>query len=60
MLVEVSNSLQGRDQQLTVLENEQKVLTEKLESQREAIQKLGQEYGSVSLTGRQDMMLGRV
>ena len=60
MLVEVSNSLQGRDQQLTVLENEQKVLAEKLESQREAIRKLGQEYGSVTLTGRQDMMLARV
>jgi capsular exopolysaccharide synthesis family protein len=60
MLVEVSNSLQGRDQQLTVLENEQKVLTDKLESQREAIRQLGQEYGSVSLTGRQEMMLGRV
>jgi len=60
MLVEVSNSLQGRDQQLTVLENEQKVLAEKLESQREAIRQLGQEYGSVTLTGRQDMMLARV
>ncbi|MBE3144412.1 MAG: polysaccharide biosynthesis tyrosine autokinase [Planctomycetes bacterium] len=60
MLVEVSSSLQGRDQQLTVLENEQKVLTEKLESQREAIRQLGQEYGSITLTGRQDMMLNRV
>jgi capsular exopolysaccharide synthesis family protein len=60
MLVEVSNSLQGRDQQLTVLENEQKVLAEKLESQREAIRQLGQEYGSIALTGRQDMMLNRV
>jgi capsular exopolysaccharide synthesis family protein len=60
MLVEVSSSLQGRDQQLTVLENERKVLTDKLESQREAIRQLGQEYGSVTLTGRQDMMLGRV
>ncbi len=60
MLVEVSNSLQGRDQQLTVLENEQKVLAEKLESQRETIRQLGQEYGSVTLTGRQDMMLARV
>ena len=60
MLVEVSNSLQGRDQQLTVLENEQKVLADKLGSQREAIQRLGQEYGSIALTGRQDMMLNRV
>lgn len=60
MLVEVSSSLQGQDQKLTVLENERKVLAEKLESQRQAIQMLGQEYGSVTLTGRYDMMLGRV
>jgi len=60
MLVEVSSSLQGQDQKLTVLENERKVLAEKLESQREAIRLLGQEYGSVTLTGRYDMMLQRV
>jgi succinoglycan biosynthesis transport protein ExoP len=60
MLVEVSSSLQGRDQQLTVLENERKILAEKLESQREAIRQLGQQYGSITLTGRQDMMLNRV
>jgi len=60
MLVEVSNSLQGQGQKLTVLENERKVLAEKLENQREAIQRLGQEYGSVALTGRQNMMLERV
>jgi capsular exopolysaccharide synthesis family protein len=60
MLVEVSSSLQGQDQKLTVLENERKVLASKLESQRQAIQMLGQEYGSVTLTGRYDMMLGRV
>jgi len=60
MLIEVSNSLQGQDQMLTVIENERKVLAEKLENQRDAIRKLGQEYGSITLTGRQDMMLGRV
>jgi succinoglycan biosynthesis transport protein ExoP len=60
MLVEVSSSLQGRDQTLTVLENERKILADKLESQREAIQQLGQEYGSTTLTARQNMMLERV
>jgi uncharacterized protein involved in exopolysaccharide biosynthesis len=60
MLIEVSDSLQGRDQTLTIIENERKVLGEKLNSQREAIRQLGQEYGSISLTGRQDMMMGRV
>jgi len=60
MLIEVSTSLQGQDQTLTVIENERKVLAEKLDKQREAIQQLGQEYGSVTLTARQNMMLERV
>ncbi len=60
MLVEVSSSLQGRDQTLTVLENERKVSADKLENQREAIRQLGQEYGSITLTGRHNMMLERV
>jgi succinoglycan biosynthesis transport protein ExoP len=60
MLIEVSDSLQGRDQTLTIIENERKVLGEKLNSQREAIRQIAQEYGSLSLTGRQDMMMRRV
>jgi capsular exopolysaccharide synthesis family protein len=60
MLIEVSNSLQGKDQTLTVIESERKILAEKLEKQRDAIRQLGQEYGSVTLTGRQNMMLERV
>ena len=60
MLVEVSNSLQGQDQTLTLLENERKVLAEKLDSQREAIQQMAQEYGSVALNERQSVMLQRV
>ncbi len=60
MLVEVASSLRGQGQKLTVLENERKVLAEKLENQREAIGQLGQEYGSVTLDGRHDMMLQRV
>lgn len=60
MLVEVSSSLQGQDQKLTVLENERKIVAEKLGNLREAIQRLGQEYGSITLTGRYDMMLDRV
>jgi capsular exopolysaccharide synthesis family protein len=60
MAVEVSNSSQGEDQKLTVLENERKVLTEKLQGQRETIRQLAQEYGTVTLNSRQDMMLQRV
>jgi capsular exopolysaccharide synthesis family protein len=60
MLVEVSSSLQGRDQTLTVLENERKVLADKLENQREAIRQMAQEYGTSALDDRQSMMLQRV
>jgi len=60
MAVEVSNSAQGEDQKLTVLENERKVLAEKLQSQRTAITQLAQEYGTAALDGRQNMMLQRV
>ncbi len=60
MAVEVSNSAAGQDRKLGVLEDERKVLTEKLQSQREAIHQLAQEYGTTALAGRQDMMLQRV
>jgi len=60
MAVEVSSSTQGQDRNLTVLENERKVLAEKLQRQRQTITQLAQEYGTVTLDGRQDMMLQRV
>ena len=60
MAVEVSSSAQGQDRKLTVLEDERKVLAEKLKRQRETIRQLAQEYGTVTLDGRQDMMLQRV
>jgi succinoglycan biosynthesis transport protein ExoP len=60
MAVEVSSSAQGEGQKLTVLENERKVLAEKLQSQRTAITQLAQEYGTAALDGRQNMMLQRV
>jgi uncharacterized protein involved in exopolysaccharide biosynthesis len=60
MAVEVASSIDEEGQNLTVLENERKVLTEKLQSQRAAITQLAQEYGTVTLDGRQNMMLQRV
>lgn len=60
MAVEVSSSAQGQDRKLTVLEDERKVLVEKLKSHRETIRQLAQEYGTAALSGRQDMMLQRV
>ena len=60
MAVEVSSSARTEDQKLTVMENERKMLTEKLKRQRETINQLAQEYGTTALGGRQDMMLQRV
>jgi len=60
MAVVVSSSTQDQDRRLTVLENERKVLAEKLQRQRQTITQLAQEYGTVALDGRQDMMLQRV
>jgi succinoglycan biosynthesis transport protein ExoP len=60
MAVQVASSTDEEGKTLTVLENERKVLAEKLQSQRTAITQLAQEYGTVSLNGRQDMMLQRV
>jgi len=60
MAVKVSTSAQGEEQKLRVLENESKVLEEKLHSQQKAINQLAQEYGTTTLGSRQDMMLQRV
>ncbi|MGA2094495.1 MAG: AAA family ATPase, partial [Sedimentisphaerales bacterium] len=48
------------DQKLSVLEAEKRTLADKLETQREAIRKLAEEFGTVTLDGRQNMMLQRV
>jgi capsular exopolysaccharide synthesis family protein len=60
MAIEGSSSAQDEDRNLRVLEDERKVLSDTLTRQRESIHQLAQEYGSTSLTGRQDMMLQRV
>ena len=50
----------ARAEQINILENERKLLQEKMDSYRQTIQKLAQEYGSVDLSARQDMMSKRV
>lgn len=60
MATAVSDSSNAENQKLSLLENEQKVLLQKLESQRETILKLGQEFGATSLGSRYDMKLQRV
>ncbi|MHC4487915.1 MAG: polysaccharide biosynthesis tyrosine autokinase [Planctomycetota bacterium] len=60
MAVEVLASAQDRNTELTLLEDEREMLVEKLQSRRKAIHQLAQEYGTVNLDSRQDMMLRRV
>lgn len=60
MDVEVVSSVQDENQTLLILENQLKVLTTEIESQRNAIYQSGKEYGTIALDGRQDMMLQRV
>jgi len=50
MEVEVATASEGEGKKLTVLENEEKILDEKLKSQREEINNLAQKFGSKSPT----------
>jgi capsular exopolysaccharide synthesis family protein len=60
MAIEVLKEAQGGDQKLAVLENEQTVLTDKLERLRQTIHQMAEEYGSTALTDRQEIMLKRI
>ena len=60
MAVAVSDLSNSENQKLSLLESEQKLLYQKMESQRETIFKLGQEFGDTSLDGRYDIKLQRV
>ena len=60
MAIEVSKETKGGDHKLTILESEHKVLANKLKKQRQIIRQMAEEYGSVALTGRQEIMLKRV
>jgi succinoglycan biosynthesis transport protein ExoP len=60
MQIEVVSSDEDENRQLAILENRRDFLYEKIENDRKTIYQLGQEYGTVALEGRQDMMLQRV
>ena len=60
MDIEVVSSDEGENRNLAILENRRDFLYEKIENDRQTIYQLGQEYGTVALEGRQDMMLQRV
>ena len=60
MSVEVSNSARGGDEKLSVLDEEYRTLSEKMQKQRKIVRQMAEEFGTSALTGRQDMMLGQV
>jgi len=60
MEIEVISADEDENRQLAILENRRDFLYEKIENDRQMIYQLGQEYGTVALEGRQDMMLQRV
>ena len=60
MEIEVISSDEDENRQLAILETRRDFLYEKIENDRQTIYQLGQEYGTVALEGRQDMMLERV
>ncbi len=60
MAIVVSDETKGGDQKLTILENERRALSDNIERQRQEILRMAQEYGTVTLGGRHDMMLERV
>jgi len=60
MAVHITAAGEQESQKLDALESERKVLAEKLQSQRAAINELASVYGSKSLSERHDMKLKRV
>jgi succinoglycan biosynthesis transport protein ExoP len=60
MEIEVVSSDEDENRQLTILENRRDYLYERIENDRKTVYQLGQEYGTIALEGRQDMMLQRV
>ncbi len=60
MAIVVSDEAKSEDQKLTILENEYRALSNKLERQRQMIHEMAKEYGTHSLDSRQEMMLQRV
>ena len=60
MAIVVSDEAKGGDHKLSVLENEHRVLSDKLQRQRQTIRQMAEEYGSTVLTDRQEIMLQRV
>jgi capsular exopolysaccharide synthesis family protein len=60
MGIMVDEETKGGDQSLTILENEARALTNKLEKQQQVINEMAQEYGTSALDEYHQMMFHRV
>ena len=60
MAVEVTRTTEREGGTLTVLENERDTLTNKLDSYRESIRQMSQEFGASDMTSRVEMKMRRV
>lgn len=60
MAVVVSKETDDENQKISILENERKMLLAKLNQQKQDIRELADEYGTDSLTARQEITLQRV
>jgi polysaccharide biosynthesis transport protein len=60
MAVGVSSSTTDEDKTLSILEDERKVRLDEISAYREQIYRLAQEYGTDTLSGRQDMKLRNI
>jgi len=60
MAIEVTSAIKEEERDLTLLEDEQKLLANKMDSYGAQIAQMANEYGSKKLAGRYDMKLTRV
>ncbi|MBN1975107.1 MAG: polysaccharide biosynthesis tyrosine autokinase [Sedimentisphaerales bacterium] len=60
MILGQTNSIEDEDTSLSILDSERKDLEGKIKSASQSILKLAEEYGTDTLTGRQEMMIQRI
>ncbi|OHB60647.1 MAG: hypothetical protein A2Y12_02915 [Planctomycetes bacterium GWF2_42_9] len=60
MTIVASEEVKDGDHKLTVLENERRVMGEKIERQRKTLNDMAQEFGTIVLDNRQQMMMNHI
>lgn len=60
MTIVATEELKDGDHKLTVLEDERRIMAEKIERQRKTLNDMAQEFGSVVLDNRQQMMMNHL